>query len=212
LNPVYLALIGSVLCLDVIAVAQIMISRPVVVGALLGFLLGDLKAGLFIGAIIELVWIAVIPVGLSVPPDVTVSAVLANCWYLAGDEKSALAKLAAIMVCIPAGIIFKKFDIMHRQFNVRLVRYVDKKLEAGDEGVITSVSLFGVFLFFLKAFIFFIVFIPAGIWALNVFCRFAAVIPGVAAIRASADFALMLTPAIGLGVLLGTFGKKYEKT
>lgn len=211
MNPVYLSLISAALCLDVIAVAQIMISRPVVVGALLGALLGDLRAGLFIGAIVELVWIAVIPIGLSVPPDVTVSAVLANCWYLQCGVKGGLGMLAAILISIPAGMVFKKLDVMHRQFNVRLARYVDKRLEAGDEGAVMRVSLLGTLLFFLKAFVFFVLFIPVGTWALGAFCRLASVLPGAAAVSSSADFALSLAPAVGLGVLYGSFRKKHEK-
>jgi len=46
--------IRGLLSLDVSAWGQIMVSRPIVCGPLIGLLLGDLKTGLIIGVLLEL--------------------------------------------------------------------------------------------------------------------------------------------------------------
>jgi PTS system N-acetylgalactosamine-specific IIC component/PTS system mannose-specific IIC component/fructoselysine and glucoselysine-specific PTS system IIC component len=205
---VYLSLISSLLCLDVIAVAQVMISRPIVVGAVLGYAMGDVKSGLFIGAVIELVWISVIPVGFSVPPDVAVSAVLASCWYLTGAQKTGLTMMAAIMVSVPAGMLFKKLDIAHRQYNVTLARRIDSGLARGDEGVVGRITAAGVALFFLKAFVFFVILMPAGAYAMNALYGALPPTAALTVLEGSVDFALAVIPAVGLGVLYTAFRKK----
>ena len=48
------ALLGGVLALDGTSVGQFMLSRPVVAGALTGWMLGDPALGLLIGTLLEL--------------------------------------------------------------------------------------------------------------------------------------------------------------
>ena len=50
------ALLGGVLALDGTSVGQFMLSRPVVAGALTGWMLGDPALGLLIGTLLELCW------------------------------------------------------------------------------------------------------------------------------------------------------------
>ena len=64
---------GAVVSLDAVHVAQVMVSRPVVVGPLAGWILGDVVLGLHVGALVELVWISVLPIGPYTPPDATLT-------------------------------------------------------------------------------------------------------------------------------------------
>lgn len=57
--------------LDRTAFPQIMISRPIVVGPLTGWLLGNPSAGLQVGLLVELLWLGRLPVGAAIPPDDT---------------------------------------------------------------------------------------------------------------------------------------------
>ena len=60
-----------ILGLDRTAALQIMISRPLVAGPLVGLLLGDPASGLTIGMLLELLWLCRLPVGANIPHDDT---------------------------------------------------------------------------------------------------------------------------------------------
>ncbi|MEG1639194.1 MAG: PTS sugar transporter subunit IIC, partial [Erysipelotrichaceae bacterium] len=48
------------------------INRPIVLAPLVGLILGDLEAGLVIGATLELFFMGAVSIGAYVPPDVIV--------------------------------------------------------------------------------------------------------------------------------------------
>ena len=72
LTPVVLVALlawGTLVGLDLVSVAQTMIARPLVAGGVSGLLLGDVGAGLRVGAVIELFALDVLPVGAARYPD-----------------------------------------------------------------------------------------------------------------------------------------------
>ena len=69
---------GTLVALDLVSVPQVMISRPVVAGAVAGWIAGDLEAGLRVGVLFELFALDVLPIGAVRYPDygpATVAAV-----------------------------------------------------------------------------------------------------------------------------------------
>ena len=54
---------GMLVGLDLVSVPQAMIARPVVAGAVAGWLAGDVEAGLRVGVLFELFALDVLPVG-----------------------------------------------------------------------------------------------------------------------------------------------------
>ncbi len=64
-----LSALGGVLALDATSLGQVMISRPLVAGALTGWFLGDPALGAEMGAILELFHIAGMPAGGSRVPE-----------------------------------------------------------------------------------------------------------------------------------------------
>ncbi len=77
-----LSLIGfsalvALLELDTTYVGQILISRPLIVGTLLGALTGNLFLGLQVGIFIELIYIDYLPIGGTIPPSGAISASVA---------------------------------------------------------------------------------------------------------------------------------------
>jgi len=114
------AFCGSLLCLDRVFM-QAMISRPVVIAPLMGLLLGNLYAGLIIGAIIELIWIDRLPIGTYIPPNDSLTAVLAVAIALisgsaTGGVTPQIIALAVILA-IPFGSLAKQMDVMIIQSN-----------------------------------------------------------------------------------------------
>ncbi|MBM4328740.1 MAG: PTS sugar transporter subunit IIC [Deltaproteobacteria bacterium] len=67
--------VGSLLWLDRFQMLQLMVSRPVVAAPLVGWLVGDLGAGLASGILFELLWLRQPPVGGYIPPDTTLASV-----------------------------------------------------------------------------------------------------------------------------------------
>jgi mannose/fructose/N-acetylgalactosamine-specific phosphotransferase system component IIC len=72
-----LSVLGGVLALDATSVGQFMISRPLVAGALTGWLLGDPVTGLEVGAMLELFHLAGMPAGGSRVPETGPASVAA---------------------------------------------------------------------------------------------------------------------------------------
>jgi len=55
-----------------------MISRPIIIAPIIGLILNNPYAGLIIGAMIEMFWIDRIPIGIYIPPNDSLVAVLAT--------------------------------------------------------------------------------------------------------------------------------------
>lgn len=128
---------GGLLSLDRTAALQIMISRPIVVAPVIGYILGDAVTGLVIGGVLELLFIGELPVGGYIPPHETMLTVLITAISLIGQKALAGMDIAvfpggggsadiifilsfAILIVIPMDIICKKADAAARVFNVRL--------------------------------------------------------------------------------------------
>lgn len=125
-----LATAGALLSLDAVHVAQVMVSRPVVVGPVAGWILGDVATGLWAGALVELVWISVLPIGPYTPPDATVATLAAVAVAVPwGGGPAAVA--AGIAVGVPVGIAGRKIDVALRRRLTRASERVVAALEAG---------------------------------------------------------------------------------
>jgi len=199
--------IGGLLSLDVSAWGQIMVSRPIVSAPLIGFLLGDLKTGLIIGALLELIWINVISVGAAIPPDVTIVAVTCAALIMLTEKTLELDnnfqgsyRMVVLALTMPLGEIFRSIDIKQRKLNAHFVHYLDREIPKGNLGAIEKINYFSLFLFFLKGFLFSLIAIGAGTYFLP---RLFSCLPY--GILAGLDFAYRLLPALGLAIALNTF-------
>ena len=107
---------GGLLCLDRVFI-QAMISRPVIIAPIIGLLLHNPYAGLIIGAFVELIWIDRIPIGTYIPPNDSMTAVVATSTaVIAGSKigRQASPELIALsmLIAIPCGILAKQIDIL----------------------------------------------------------------------------------------------------
>jgi PTS system mannose-specific IIC component len=150
-----------------------MISRPVVIAPLIGLFLHNPYTGLIIGALIELIWIDRLPIGTYVPPNDSITAVVATSTAVIAGSRLGGASPELIALCvllaIPCGVLARRLDIMIIKSNDILS---DKALEDAKEnnvkgierknylGLIRVFSFYAVFLLAVLA-----VFIPSVIWA-----------------------------------------------
>jgi len=160
LKVVMVSVIGGFLCLDRTCL-QIMLSRPVVIAPLTGFFLGDVLTGLSIGAFLELLWIDKPQIGISVPPNDSLLAVmivssllLANSQY--GQTRHEVITFAFLLF-IPLGYITQKMDTALIQSNEHLSERAIQAAKAADPGGITrqhiraiikTFAVYSLFLFF----------------------------------------------------------------
>ncbi len=156
---------AGALTLDSMAVGQFMFSRPVVVGTAVGAVSGNVLLGLAAGAIIELLWVTVIPVGKAIPPDGTAAAALTVYWscQLGGFPALGLALAAAV----PFGILFKKGDFFMRRRFAGWNNWILARVESGKSPALCAAIAACISLVFLKSVCFYLILMPLGVWMLR---------------------------------------------
>ena len=165
---------GGLLCLDRVFI-QAMISRPVIIAPIIGLLLHNPYAGLVIGAFVELIWLDRIPIGTYIPPNDSITAVVATSTAVIAGQKlggisTSTPELIAlsILIAIPCGILAKQIDILIIKSNDTLsdralvdakknnIRGIEQKNYLG----LIKVFLFDVFYIL----VILVIFIPSVIW------------------------------------------------
>ena len=78
-----------------------MVNRPLVTATLTGLVLGDLQAGLIMAGTLELTWMGIMYLGLSMPADVAAGAIIGTAYsILSGADVS-----VALTISIPSGML-----------------------------------------------------------------------------------------------------------
>ncbi|MFA5779842.1 MAG: PTS sugar transporter subunit IIC [Elusimicrobiota bacterium] len=192
---------GGLILLDSTVFGQFMISRPIVAGPVIGWLCGDVKTGIIIGAVIELLWIGVVPVGVGVPPDSAIVCIVATA--LAANKAQDAAAIA-IIFSVPLGIIFKRLDIAHRKWNRVFLPVIENGIKSGRYYILTFVIWLGVLLSYIKSFLFLFI----CIFLFNIILAYILpfVISSPALVKGLQVFMFAL-PVLGLASFLASFVK-----
>lgn len=112
-----------------------MIQRPIVMGALVGLALGDLKQGLIIGASIELVFMGVAAIGAAIPPEVTAGGILGTAFAIKAGSGPEVA-LALALPIATVGLLAK--NCIYLLVRPMLAHKADKY---ADEGNVRGVEM-----------------------------------------------------------------------
>ncbi|MCX7995962.1 MAG: PTS sugar transporter subunit IIC [candidate division WOR-3 bacterium] len=149
---ILLTLIGALILLDKYAVGEFGLSQPIVSGAIIGALCGDVQVGIFVGALFQLVFLANLPIGKDVPPDAQ-AAGIAGCgsyFLLKSINQNEPNLMIVFLVGILVSVIGNYLDIIVRRINegpfYRFLRD-NKKLYICHFSGIVMAFLRGVFLF-----------------------------------------------------------------
>ncbi len=151
------ALLIGALGLDHIAVGQVLLSQPLVGGAILGWSLGDPAAGLLAGSFFQFLCLAELPVGASVPPD-TILASLVGTAVFVGLERPAGWGDQALLGLLTAGFLPLAFagrgcDILVRRANRVWTRLTESLLGLGHFRLAQVAAAGGILFFFLRSFL-----------------------------------------------------------
>lgn len=104
------------------------ISRPIVLGAITGLVMGDLRAGIIIGANLELAYMGVVSIGLAALPDYVSGTILGTALAIqtgAGPE-------AALALGIPIATAMMLLDVVRTPLDLIVVHMCDEAAEKAD--------------------------------------------------------------------------------
>jgi fructoselysine and glucoselysine-specific PTS system IID component len=103
-----------------------LLSRPLVLGPLVGLVLGDLNQGVIIGATLELIFMGNIKVGAAIPPDVVTGGVLGTAFAIISGKGPAIALAIAIPISILAEMMISGLFVLRAMLNKKFNAYADE--------------------------------------------------------------------------------------
>ena len=100
-----------------------LLSRPLVLGPLVGLVLGDLHQGIVIGASLELIFMGNIKVGAAIPPDVVTGGVLGTAFAILSGKGTGIALALSIPISILAEMLLSALFVSRSVLNKTFWRY-----------------------------------------------------------------------------------------
>ncbi len=201
LQGLLIALITALIYMESRCGGQHMLDRPIIIGPLVGLVMGDFTTGLIIGGELELVWMGLVGIGTSTPPDVVVGSSLATALAIqtGADYETTLA------LAIPIALLAQVVAIGVGVLNTTFAHYADQQVEKGNYRGIAVGNWLGSLLYFASKFILvFVGFMIGG----DVITAIVESIPQV--IQDGLGQSGNLLPALGVAMLMQlTFDRKY---
>lgn len=191
-----MSLLGGLLALDATSVGQFMLSRPLVAGALVGWVLGEPSLGVAVGAMLELYLLVSFPTGGSRFPEGATATVVAVASAASSDAAGALPLGVAV------GLVWGQLGGVSitamRRWNSKLVPDPDAGFE--NAARVGAVHMRAVFLDFVRGAAVTLSGVLAGRVVVGAWARFWAISP-------SASLGLLLIGgAVSAGILLRDLG------
>jgi PTS system mannose-specific IIC component len=113
---------GGVVGLDATSFAQTMVSRPLIAATITGVIMGRPVEALFLGSILELFALVILPVGAARYPEAGTAAVAATAAYMSATP---LLSPAVVLLAVLFALLWEHVGgvsvVMTRRFNERLV-------------------------------------------------------------------------------------------
>lgn len=103
-----------------------LLSRPLVLGPLVGLVLGDITQGVIIGATLELIFMGNIKVGAAIPPDIITGGVLGTAFAIISGKGPAIALAIAVPVSILAEMLISGLFVLRAVLNKKFNQYADE--------------------------------------------------------------------------------------
>jgi mannose/fructose/N-acetylgalactosamine-specific phosphotransferase system component IIC len=127
-----LVALGAVVFLDQWPAVQAMVSRPIVVGPLVGWVLGAPADGVLWGAAFETMLLAIQPVGAARYPDAALAGLLGTAAAIVGTESGVYPAAWAVAVAAGAGWAGDVVGRLQRRWNARTAAAVRERVAEGS--------------------------------------------------------------------------------
>ncbi len=192
-----ICLLGGVVASDTTAAFQMLISHPLVACTLAGVVLQNVQLGLSLGILLELLWMAEVPVGGVRTNESNVGALVATTVLITlsrAVQRPELLLCSAVVWGVVVAWVGGSVVRGTRHVNTLLLHRADAAAARGDMRGVSWCHVQGIALSFAAGVLLTAVGVLAGIRLLG---------PLVRLVPASADRLLILTPAVVLGVGIG---------
>ncbi|MBE6107941.1 MAG: PTS sugar transporter subunit IIC [Erysipelotrichaceae bacterium] len=113
-------------------------TRPVIIGTIAGFIMGDWQTGLMVGASLQLMILGVGTFGGASIPDYMTGAIIGTAFAIMTGEGVEFA----VGLAVPVGLLMVQLDILARVSNLFFAKRVDAAVERMDfKGITRNVWL-----------------------------------------------------------------------
>lgn len=126
-----LIVLGAFVFLDDWPVLQAMVSRPIVVGPLVGAILGEPAAGVVWGGVFEAVYLGTLPVGVAHVPQTGLAALIGTWLAISTASEGLVAGGLMVTMAVLTGAVGARVDRWHRRLNGRAAERVLAAVDAG---------------------------------------------------------------------------------
>lgn len=99
--------------------------KPIIVGTLVGFVLGDLQTGIICGATFELIFLGAVNIGGAVPSDPTAGTAVATAFVIL----TGMSTEEAMALAIPTGLLMAQAQMLTYIFPSFFNDYIDSLIE-----------------------------------------------------------------------------------
>ncbi len=198
LTAVLVAIWAGICAIDDIGTQ--MLRRPLLIAPIVGLIMGNLEAGLYIGATLEVMWMGVGNVGAYSAPDMISGTCIGTALGIASGGTE-----VAVALAVPTSLLAQQLLILYRSGIVALNPIVQKWAETGDFKKIFKIN------FIPMAIAFLIRAVPTFIaifFGASVIDTIVAALP--ANIMTGLSVAGKIIPAVGIGLLMIMMIKKAE--
>ena len=151
-NALLLAIFSALLITENYGYGYFMISRPIFAGPLIGLIMGDFVTGLTVGASVELMFMGVLPIGGSIPPNAQIAGIISTIYAI----QSGSVELG-ITLALPIGILAQFLIMIAWNINIYISHMADKEIELGNTKKIEKLHLTGILVFFVIFFIYILI-------------------------------------------------------
>ncbi|MBM7624910.1 PTS sugar transporter subunit IIC [Sporohalobacter salinus] len=124
-KAVLLGIVAGYGILDTRLLGISMSDRPLVMCTLSGIILGDVQAGLKIGASLELIFLGVVNIGAAPPPNIITGSVLATSFAIISGK----GPETALALAMPISILAQQIGIGIRILNASIVEKAEKTVK-----------------------------------------------------------------------------------
>ena len=199
------SILAAIISIDVRTIGGTMLSRPLVVGPVVGLVMGDLTTGFIVAVLVELLWIGLLPIGAYLPVEnLPITAVTVAVTVHLKETLIAMPLMSLIlfslMVAIPLGYVGRWSEIHIRNFNSYISRRLLISAEEGNFFYISAVHYADIGITFMKNFV--LCFIP--IWfGHDIFATIITSLPHQ--FKEGVFNANWLIPALGFAVVMEIF-------
>jgi mannose/fructose/N-acetylgalactosamine-specific phosphotransferase system component IIC len=148
-QAIMLGIIAGIGILDSRIFGALMLERPLVTGLLVGWVLGDVKQGILIGAQLELIWMGIAGIGAATPPDVVTGGVLGTAFAILSGKGPEVA----LVLAVPIAVLAQSLGVLVRIVNTYFMHKAEKFAAKADFRGVTLMMWIPPVLFFLSVFV-----------------------------------------------------------